>query len=312
MQLQQHNTEISNLNIKHKSLSETVQGIAATGGASTAINVTYDNTNSGLNAENAQNAIDILSNNNIVLSDLGNSLLFKNKIYNINLGESTNVGHYNIIDFVLYKGVNYKFINKTTTPIAIKTLDVLNNDLDIIVSVDEGLNDSKTYTINNNSSKLAIYSNSQINIDIIVLTENFAEEIYNINKDLANIKGVDFKYNGESNSSRQYFDLILYPGIRYNIINNNNYSIDLLTYFNDNKLEDIIPTNIGLSPKSNKYFEVTKLCNKVSVYTNNNNNNNIEIKSVETTNDKIKFLETKVPTIDLLENLLLVNLEKKM
>lgn len=79
MHLQQHTTEISNLkasdinlqnqitnndndiatlNTKHESLSRTVQGIAATGGASTATNVTYDKTNSGLNAENAQDAID--------------------------------------------------------------------------------------------------------------------------------------------------------------------------------------------------------------------------------------------------------------
>ncbi len=81
MRLQQHDTEISNLkksnanlqdkitsndsditslNAKHESLSKTVQGIAATGGASTATNVTYDNDTSGLNAENAQDAIDEL------------------------------------------------------------------------------------------------------------------------------------------------------------------------------------------------------------------------------------------------------------
>ena len=49
------------LNSKYESLSKTVQGIAATGGASTAANVTYNNDNSGLNAENAQDAIDELS-----------------------------------------------------------------------------------------------------------------------------------------------------------------------------------------------------------------------------------------------------------
>lgn len=82
MQLQQHTTEISNLkksdtNLqnqitsndsdiasltdKHKSLSKTVQGIAATGGASTSTNVTYNNDRSKLNAENAQDAIDELA-----------------------------------------------------------------------------------------------------------------------------------------------------------------------------------------------------------------------------------------------------------
>ena len=52
-----HNT----LNTKHESLSKTVQGIAATGGASTATNVTYDNANSGMNAENIQDAVDKLA-----------------------------------------------------------------------------------------------------------------------------------------------------------------------------------------------------------------------------------------------------------
>ena len=75
LQLQQHSTEIDNiqgqitsndndiatLNVKHESLSKTVQGIAATGGASTATNVTYDKTNSGLNVENVQDAIDKLA-----------------------------------------------------------------------------------------------------------------------------------------------------------------------------------------------------------------------------------------------------------
>ena len=53
--------QLDNIITKHESLSRTVQGIAATGGASTATNVTYNNDNSGLNAENAQDAIDELS-----------------------------------------------------------------------------------------------------------------------------------------------------------------------------------------------------------------------------------------------------------
>lgn len=53
--------QIDNIITKHESLSRTVQGIAATGGANTATNVTYDNNVSGLNAENAQDAIDELS-----------------------------------------------------------------------------------------------------------------------------------------------------------------------------------------------------------------------------------------------------------
>lgn len=57
-----NDNDIATLNTKHESLSKTVEGIAATGGASTATNVTYNKTNSGLNAENAQDAIDLLNN----------------------------------------------------------------------------------------------------------------------------------------------------------------------------------------------------------------------------------------------------------
>ena len=55
------NKKHDTLSTKHESLSRTVQGIAATGGASTATNVTYNNDSSGLNAENSQDAIDEVS-----------------------------------------------------------------------------------------------------------------------------------------------------------------------------------------------------------------------------------------------------------
>lgn len=57
--------QIDNIITKHESLSRTVQGIAATGGASTATNVTYNNDSSELNAENAQDAIDELQGSKI-------------------------------------------------------------------------------------------------------------------------------------------------------------------------------------------------------------------------------------------------------
>ena len=63
-QITSNDSDITNLTAKHESLSRTVQGIAATGGASTATNVTYDNNASGLNAENAQDAIDELDTKN--------------------------------------------------------------------------------------------------------------------------------------------------------------------------------------------------------------------------------------------------------
>ena len=65
-----HNT----LNTKHESLSKTVQGIAATGGASTATNVTYDNANSGMTAENIQDAVDNLAKEKADSSDVTEQL----------------------------------------------------------------------------------------------------------------------------------------------------------------------------------------------------------------------------------------------
>ena len=61
-EIQDINSRHNTLNTKHESLSRTVQGISVTGGASTANNVTYNNDISGLNAENAQDAIDELAN----------------------------------------------------------------------------------------------------------------------------------------------------------------------------------------------------------------------------------------------------------
>lgn len=57
--------QLDNIITKHESLSRTVQGIAVTGGASTATNVTYNNDSSGLNAENAQDAIDELQSSKV-------------------------------------------------------------------------------------------------------------------------------------------------------------------------------------------------------------------------------------------------------
>ena len=64
-EIQDINSRHNSLNTKHESLSKTVQGIAATGGASTATNVTYNNDASRLNAENAQDAIDELQSSKI-------------------------------------------------------------------------------------------------------------------------------------------------------------------------------------------------------------------------------------------------------
>ena len=76
-EIQDINSRHNSLNTKHESLSRTVQDIAVTGGASTATNVTYNNDSSGLNAENAQDAIDELQGSKIdktsILQESGNA-----------------------------------------------------------------------------------------------------------------------------------------------------------------------------------------------------------------------------------------------
>ena len=73
-EIQDINSRHSALNTKYENLSRTVQGIAATGGASTATNVTYNNDASGLNAENVQDAIDELQSSKIIIAqELGES-----------------------------------------------------------------------------------------------------------------------------------------------------------------------------------------------------------------------------------------------
>ena len=73
-EIQDINSRHNALNTKHESLSKTVQGIAATGGASTATNVTYDNTNSGMTAENIQDAVDKLAKEKADSSDVTKQL----------------------------------------------------------------------------------------------------------------------------------------------------------------------------------------------------------------------------------------------
>ena len=60
-EIQDINSRHDTLNTKHESLSKTVQGISATGKANTATEVTYNNTNSGITAENIQDAVDKLA-----------------------------------------------------------------------------------------------------------------------------------------------------------------------------------------------------------------------------------------------------------
>ncbi len=62
-QIFSNDDDISDLQTKTKQIKDTVDGIAISGGASVGSAVTYDNTQSGLDALNIQNAIDELVNN---------------------------------------------------------------------------------------------------------------------------------------------------------------------------------------------------------------------------------------------------------
>lgn len=62
-QISSNDDDISDLQTKTKQIKDTVDGIAISGGASVGSAVTYDNTHSGLDAQNIQNAIDELVNN---------------------------------------------------------------------------------------------------------------------------------------------------------------------------------------------------------------------------------------------------------
>lgn len=62
-QISSNDDDISDLQTKTKQIKVTVDGIAVSGGASVGSAVTYDNTQSGLDAQNIQNAIDELVNN---------------------------------------------------------------------------------------------------------------------------------------------------------------------------------------------------------------------------------------------------------
>lgn len=62
-QISSNDDDISDLQTNTKQIKDTVDGIAISGGASVGSAVTYDNTQSGLDAQNIQNAIDELVNN---------------------------------------------------------------------------------------------------------------------------------------------------------------------------------------------------------------------------------------------------------
>lgn len=104
--------QLDNIINKHESLSRTVQGIAATGGASTATNVTYNNDSSGLNAENAQDVIDEVY---FKVNDLSNNINGYLKSFTFD-NKNNYVASFNNVRFK--KGQYARILVKTTPAIS--------------------------------------------------------------------------------------------------------------------------------------------------------------------------------------------------
>lgn len=188
--------QIDNIITKHESLSRTVQGIAATGGASTATNVTYDNNNSRLNAENAQDAIDELQGSKFdkenVVQELGTSkdkivsqntvskyLISKNHRYankdgSITIGGINTVNITNLIDIRIDGSFTVENIFNSRPDIAISYI-ILSETFDFLgfESVDSSTYIIETKAIKTKFQKAAyIVINSTDHSKLVELDEN--------------------------------------------------------------------------------------------------------------------------------------------
>lgn len=224
MQLQQHTTEINsikeynenlqdqitsndnditNLTAKYESLSRTVQGIAATGGASTATNVTYNNDASGVNAENAQDAIDEVSsivtydvsarNDGVVFESL-QSLLSSS---NLNVLIPTSVRHGGMnIRFIRSsdnKYVQYRYIGTS-----IDTANFINTDNWVSVE-DEAVNAVKKLGIESGFNGKYIIKDENGNIALILDKNGLSVRRLNIVDTDGNVLGmIDADFFGVS------------------------------------------------------------------------------------------------------------------
>ena len=183
-EIQDINSRHNTLNTKYESLSRTVQGIAVTGGANTATNVTYNNDNSRLNAENAQDAIDEVSsivtydvsarNDGVVFESL-QALLSSS---NLNTLIPTSVRHGGMnIRFIRSsdnKYVQYRYIGTS-----IDTANFINTDNWVSVE-DEAVNAVKKLGIESSFNGKYIIKDENGNIAFVIDAQGLKARKYNI------------------------------------------------------------------------------------------------------------------------------------
>lgn len=159
-QITANDEDISLLQTRSTQMEETIKSIAATGGASQATAVTYNNEKSGLIAINAQAAIDEVDSK---LSDLSASVTYASHFYQLK-GNPT---------------VNYqsKFLPNVPYRLLVKNIDrdTNNNTVDCRIYVSLCNNDVNVKKITDTTSK----DNSDIIVDFL-LTEQEASSINSV------------------------------------------------------------------------------------------------------------------------------------
>ena len=184
------NKKHDTLSSKYESLSRTVQGIAVTGGASTATNVTYNNDNSGLNAENVQDAIDELANSE--------NIKYNNETSGLDAGNvQAAIDELNTDNNKLFGQLEQK----------------INDSVSIFSFVGKGVSDTSIYDLT--YKKFNIVKNHVYDLEILNIRDwkvseldnypdysTFTIEEYNENKELiAKVVGVQVKSHSKIRSS---------------------------------------------------------------------------------------------------------------
>lgn len=189
-QITANDEDISLLQTRSTQMEETIKGIAATGGASLATAVTYDNEKSGLTAVNTQAAID---ETNTKLSDLFD----KNIEAYLEYGNSFINGNGTLVKFASYR--HSKYI-KVKEGLSIKGCYAPNNGL-LAAKYDKELNligfytldgadsgeGSFTYNDVNDSSYIRFNCREDINVEILgaeVVDDSIINEIKVVNGEI--------------------------------------------------------------------------------------------------------------------------------
>ena len=154
-QITANDEDISLLQTRSTQMEETIKSIAATGGASQATAVTYNNEKSGLIAVNAQAAIDEVDSK---LSDLSKTLRVFDKVY---LSANSSIKAYDVLPI----GSTYEFTNKGQFPVSIS---LRKGEDDVVQEIKYGLSvgDTVTAKINETYEFIFIYSSKTPNVHI--------------------------------------------------------------------------------------------------------------------------------------------------